>query len=222
MSQALTLLDRVQSEVELSKELSVTLGPLYSLLQIPWVLENEGDFSQGRNSCNSYEQPSAVTENYFSVKPLFMKCEMMSHQKEKILKRECCMRQCFNETSCEKLKVMFAGKTKLEQKNIVLNNMMMCEKVDISNSLSESDHIFIFEGHKYCLKALSELSGVSTYLLSNVRTAFNAGRRTEFEHGNIGRGRLASKSASFISWMLNFGRRYGQDSPTEKIIILPR
>ena len=40
VSQALTLLKRVQSEVELSKELSSNIGLLYSLLQIPWVLPN--------------------------------------------------------------------------------------------------------------------------------------------------------------------------------------
>ena len=142
------------------------------------------------------------------------------------IKRKCCERDCvqgLKEISLDsknKLRRIFQC-NKVDQKNLLLAHLWSAAEVQIEDAFEESDFYFI-EQRKMCPLAYSEVSGISVYILKVVREDFNRGRKAFYEHGNSGKGRLAVSTTNFIAWMLNFSQKYAQDSPDEKLVILPK
>ena len=69
--------------------------------------------------------------------------------------------------------------------------------------VDEWSNIYFFEQSKICVKAYSELTGVSTYILNVVRSNFNQGRSAPYEHSNKGKGRMTVAGTNLIAWMLD-------------------
>ena len=134
----------------------------------------------------------------------------------------CCPKKCLiNSENQDMLKDSISDKSIIQVKNTLLDFLMSSEY--FLTPSADCDHsMYPYGGTAYCIKAFSRLTGVSQYILSNVRADFNQGRRVKYEHGNKGGGRMTLASAGFVSWMKVFAARYGQDSPDEQLIILPR
>ena len=143
-----------------------------------------------------------------------------------IIKRKCCERKCvqflqqISIVSKHEIRRKFQC-NKVAQKNLLLAHLWSTAEVHIEDAFEESNYYFI-EQRKLCPVAYSEVTGISVYMLKVVREDFNRGRKAFYEHGNSGKGRLAVSTSNFIAWMLNFSQKYAQDSPDEKLVILPK
>ena len=143
-----------------------------------------------------------------------------------IVRKKCCERECFKviETvSCEAkadLKDRFKCKL-ISQKNLLLDHLRSTRHVQME-MYTEDKNFFYFEHYKICCKTYSDLTGVSTYVLNSVMLDFNNGRKVKYEHGNLGRGRISAAGANCVAFVLEFSRKYAQDSPDEKLVVLPK
>ena len=168
----------------------------------------------------------------FRVKPKLFKStkrgiEEEPEQAECITKRKCCNRRCFDilETiSCntkESLKHKFSNLKLIERKNILLVHLQNTSDVYIEN-FEDNNNFYFFEQSMICPKAYSEVTGISKHVLLSVRDDFNNGRTALYEHGNSGKGRKTLAGSNCVAWILNFAKKYAQDSPDEKLVILPK
>ena len=141
-------------------------------------------------------------------------------------RKKCCETECFKFIST----VSLAAKNEIREK-------FKCKLLDCKNKLlehlkntcdvqmedySEEHNSFYFEQNRICPTTYSELTGVSTYILNKVRADFNSGRKEQYEHGNIGKGRMTAAGANCLAFILEFSRKYAQESPDEKLVILPK
>lgn len=139
----------------------------------------------------------------------------------KEINRVCCERKCLEVGNSEELKAKFWRKSKVEQKNCLLQYLLTMADVKISTA--DDDHSSItYDGHEYCKSSFSEMSGISRYILNIVQEDFNSGRNVEYEHGNKGSTRLSAAAVNMLAWMKAFAGMYGQESPDEQIIILSK
>ena len=80
---------------------------------------------------------------------------------------------------------------------------------------------FVINGHRFCTKYLSDLTGISEYILNKVLREFGLGFRL-YEHASKGIIRQPSLATlNFIGWFRNFLQLYGQSAPDEQVIVLP-
>ena len=183
---------------------------------------NESDDTETDNAEELMYESTSNAEDYeeqdsFSVQD--MKIEYV-HRYTDGSKRICCDNGCYeNLVNHEDMLHIFKTRSKIEQKNTILKYLLTTQKLIKDGS---DNTVFHFEGETFCMKSFSELTGISTYILSTVRSDFNAGRTSMYVHGNCWKGRMSNASIGFVSWMKNFASRFGQDSPDEKLIILPR
>ena len=183
---------------------------------------NESDDTETDNAEEVMYESTSNAEDYeeqdsFSVQD--MKIEYV-HRYTDGSKRFCCDNGCYgNLVNHEDMLNIFKTRSKIEQKNTILKYLTTQQLIVKDGS---DNTVFHFEGETFCMKSFSELMGVSTYILSTVRSDFNAGRTSMYVHGNCWKGRMSNASIGFVSWMKNFASRFGQDSPDEKLIILPR
>lgn len=155
-------------------------------------------------------------QNSFSVQD--MKIEFV-HRYIDDAKQICCDKGCYRKCNHEEMLNIFKTRSKIEQKNTILKYLTTQQLIVKDGS---DNTVFHFEGETFCMKSFSQLTGVSTYILSTVRSDFMDGRTLMYVHGNCWKGRMTNASIGFVSWMKNFASRFGQDSPDEKLIILPR
>ena len=141
--------------------------------------------------------------------------------------KKCCERCCFEYLTTISSEVKASLKNKFEKskiidkKNILLGHLQNTSDVHIENFDDDSD-FYYFEQNKICIKAYSELTGVSSFVLQSVRNDFKKGRTASYEHGNRGKGRQTLAGSNFIAWMLDFSKKYAQDSPDENLVVLPK
>ena len=79
---------------------------------------------------------------------------------------------------------------------------------------------FHFNGHTFCLKSCSRVSGVSEYILKQVITDYHS-NLYEYVHGSKSGPRMSAATVNYIVWMKQFGLQYGQFSPEELVIVIP-
>ena len=139
---------------------------------------------------------------------------------------KCCEKNCVEKLEYVSLdaKNLIREKFKckmLTQKNLLLDHLVNTSDVELSN-YDEKCNYYYFEQNKICPKAYKDLTGVSIYILDVVRTDFNRGRRVKYEHGNQGKGRMTVAGSNCVAFLLEFSKKYAQDSPDEKLVILPK
>jgi hypothetical protein len=130
----------------------------------------------------------------------------------------CCELKCRHRSlplGCrEALANMTKIKSKLEMKNELLGHLRCQQRMDLSTL-----HLF-FGGDYMCDQFFSEISGVSLYIIGQVKEDFAAGR-IRYEHGNEGSFQSSAASTGFLCWMKSFAELYGQSAPDEEVYILP-
>ena len=142
--------------------------------------------------------------------------KVQSKQGGNIYIKKCCEKCCFeylNTVSSEvkaSLKNKFEKSKIIDKKNILLGHLQNTSDVHIEDFDEDSD-FYYFEQKKICVKAYSELTGISPFVLQSVRNDFNKGRSASYEHGNRGKGRQTLAGSNFIAWMLDFSKKYAQE-----------
>jgi hypothetical protein len=114
----------------------------------------------------------------------------------------------------EVVEQMLSGKTKLQQKNYLLEHLKKQKGLGIRKSG------FHFNGHTFCLKACSTFSGCSEFILKQVIQDYHS-NLVEYVHGNKSGTRMSSATVHFIVWMKHFGLQFGQFSPDELVTVIP-
>ena len=168
------------------------------------------------------------TGSKFSFEPQLLKptSNKEVHTENIFVASKCCSRNCLEKVKASsddaKKKVKDRFKCKLlTQKNILLEQLMNNSEV-VMDEYDEDINFYYFEQNKMCPKAYKKLTGVSTYILNTVRLDFNKGRRVGYEHGNQGKGRMTVAGSNCVAFIMEFSRKYAQDSPDEKLVILPK
>ena len=130
----------------------------------------------------------------------------------------CCELKCRNRSlpvgCAEALANMTKIKSKIEIKNELLGHLRSQQRMNLSTL-----HLF-FGGDYMCDRFFSEISGVSLYIIGQVKEDFAAGR-IMYEHGNEGSFQSSVAATGFLCWMKSFAELYGQSAPDEEVYILP-
>ena len=189
---------------------------------MPHPLDNVPEESSRRNKMLGVEASPENSEE----------CELFNDDSDRLnpvifnfkIKNETCSSTCdencsqFVETLDESdlylLKNKFKCKSKLESKKKLLLHL----KTQLEFGLK--GNCFIFKNHKFCLKAFSTETSVSEYLLKVVLKDIRNGVM-QYVHGNDASPRESAACVQFIAWVKCFIELWGQNSPDERVTVLP-
>ena len=165
------------------------------------------DFHSEDSSLSSCDSEFEIADEF----PLDLEDEAASRS-------NCCELMCRNRSlpvGCrEALANITMMKSKLEMKNELLGHLRGQQRMDLSTFR------LFFGGDYMCDQFFSEISGVSLYIISQVKEDFAAGR-VRYEHGNEGSFQSSTAATGFLCWMKSFAELYGQSAPDEEVYILP-
>ena len=121
----------------------------------------------------------------------------------------------WSEDELDAVKTIFSGQTKFATKNKLLAHLVAQSNLGI-----ETDG-YVVKSHKFCIRFLHHITGISEYVLKVVLKDFWRGVR-EYQHGNREIFKQPSVATiTFIGWFKQFLLLYGQSSPDEQLMILP-
>ena len=131
--------------------------------------------------------------------------------------KACCDRFCNMKmlTVQIKLKIesLVGKKNKVEVKETLLNLLKS------QNDLGIPTHGFQVSGHFFCRRSFISVSQVSSYLVTEVFNAFNAGQ-VHFVHGNSVGVRETKATLGFVCWVKQFAENYGNFAPDDRCIVI--
>ena len=109
---------------------------------------------------------------------------------------------------------MFSGKSVIQKKNYLLEHLKKQKELGIRKTG------FHLNGHTFCLKACSKVSGLSEHILKTV-IKDNQNSLVEYVHGNKSGTWMSCAAVRLIAWMKEFGLQFGQSSPDQLVTIIP-
>ena len=114
----------------------------------------------------------------------------------------------------EFVRQLFSGDKILSKKNKLIGHL------EAQGNIGISTDSYTIKGHMFCLKYLSNLTGISDYLLRTVQVDYWQGIR-HYEHGNTGILKNQSMATmTFICWFKQFVSLYGQSAPDDHVTVL--
>ena len=132
--------------------------------------------------------------------------------------KKCCKESC-SEGVDEMIKVSheireeFVCESKLATRNKLLLHLIGQRKVGLVSDK------FNWKGNFYCVKAFSELSGISIYSIQKVLASHSEGIKL-FVHGNSEYCKFSEKTLRFKVWMRSFLERNSQSAPDSQVQVL--
>ena len=142
----------------------------------------------------------------------------LEQEEETATRSNCCDLRCRDRSlpvGCkEALANIAMMKSKIEVKNELLGHLRGQQRMDLSTFR------LFFGGDYMCDQFFSEISGVSLYIIGQVKDDFAAGR-IRYEHGNAGNFQSSTAATGFLCWMKSFAELYGQSAPDEEVYVLP-
>ena len=164
------------------------------------------DFHSDESSLSSCDSEFEIADEF----PL-------NQENESASRSNCCALKCRNRSlpvGCTEALDKITQMRKLDIKNELLGHLRGQQRMDLSTSR------LFFGGDYMCDKYFSEISGVSLYIIGQVKEDYAAGR-TRYEHGNAGSFQSSTATTGFQCWMKSFAELYGQSAPDEEVFILP-
>ena len=134
-----------------------------------------------------------------------------------VTKKPCCEDVCNVQFLSKEVKFrideLVKGKSKVEIKTALLEQLYSQQKMGIST------RGFLIAGQFLCKNYFSDLSKVTSYIVTEVFKAFAAGQRF-FVHGNVVGFKQSLATFGFISWLKTFAENYGNFAPDEQVIVI--
>ena len=159
-----------------------------------------------------------VSDYVVTPKPV-EEAELRDPSELKLICSRNCDRECFKAVdTIDRCDIDDLQKS-LKHRSVVVTKNQVLSYLKVTY-LTRDSLDFYFANFVFCVKAFSFLSGVSEYVLCNVKADLAAGRNIEY--GITKSERYTAKKTNFKAWVLAFSGVYGQYSPTKPMIILPK
>ena len=127
-----------------------------------------------------------------------------------------CRENISNWTMVEKREI----KERFQGFNSVKKQQKLLKQLEFQENAGISTEGFYFKKQLLCVKQMSSLSLISTYVLQKVIKSYRKGLKVYY-HGNESKSKCSLKTIKFCSWMKMFSERFGQDGPLDVVTVLP-
>ena len=104
--------------------------------------------------------------------------------------------------------------------NAVKKQQKLLKQLEFQENAGISTEGFCYKKQLLCVKQMSSLSLISTYVLQKVIKSYHKGFKVYY-HGNESKSKCLVASIGFCSWMKVFSERFGQDGPVDVVTVLP-
>ena len=113
-----------------------------------------------------------------------------------------------------KIRELFSGVKAVQLKNKLLTLLSYQQATGLPTNG------FFFNKQLLCVNYFCHLSEISKYHANLVLDDFSKGYR-KYEHGNVSKSGCTAKSVTFICWMMRYIENFGQNGPTDIVIVIP-
>ena len=113
-----------------------------------------------------------------------------------------------------KIRELFSGIKAVQLKNKMLNLLSYQQAAGLPTNG------FFFNKQLLCVNYFCHLSEISKYHANLVLDDFSKGY-LKYEHGNVMKSGCTAKSVTFICWMMRYVENFGQNGPTDIVIVIP-